>query len=116
MKTRKSSSAGPPPIASSSRASWARSGATASPDLAITSTQREGASPHTALVGPLRDQAELNGILETLYSLHLPILRVEQVEDEDMNNRRSDRSMRRSQEPQSERNNEMKAKSLSMLI
>ena len=50
--------------------------------LAITSTQREGGSPHTALVGPLRDQAELNGILETLYSLHLPILRVEQIEDE----------------------------------
>ena len=50
--------------------------------LAITSTQREGGSPHTALVGPLRDQAELNGILETLYSLHLPILRVEQVEEE----------------------------------
>ena len=50
--------------------------------LAITSTQREGGSPHTALVGPVRDQAELNGILETLYSLHLPILRVEQVEEE----------------------------------
>ncbi len=50
--------------------------------LAITSTQREGGSPHTALVGTVRDQAELNGILETLYSLHLPILRVEQVEKE----------------------------------
>ena len=50
--------------------------------LTITSTQREGGSPHTALVGPLRDQAELNGILETLYSLHLPILRVEQIENE----------------------------------
>ena len=50
--------------------------------LTITSTQREGGSPHTALVGPVRDQAELNGILETLYSLHLPILRVEQVEEE----------------------------------
>ena len=50
--------------------------------LAITSTQREGGSPHTALIGPLRDQAELNGVLETLYSLHLPILRVEQIDDE----------------------------------
>ena len=50
--------------------------------LSITTTQSEGKPPHTALVGPLRDQAELNGILETLYSLHLPILRVEQVEEE----------------------------------
>jgi len=50
--------------------------------LAITPTQHEGGSPHTSLVGPLRDQAELNGILETLYSLHLPILRVEQIENE----------------------------------
>lgn len=50
--------------------------------LAITSTQREGGSPHTALIGPLRDQAELNGVLDTLYNLHLPILRVEQVEEE----------------------------------
>ena len=49
--------------------------------LAITTTQQPGESPRTALVGPLRDQAELNGILETLYSLHLPILRVEQVEE-----------------------------------
>ena len=30
----------------------------------------------------VRDQAELSGVLETLYSLHLPILKVEQVEDE----------------------------------
>ena len=52
--------------------------------LVITTTQQPGESPHTALVGPLRDQAELNGVLETLYSLHLPILRVEQVEE--MNN------------------------------
>jgi hypothetical protein len=50
--------------------------------LAIQTTQQTGESPHTALVGCIRDQAELNGVLETLYSLHLPILRVEQVEDE----------------------------------
>ena len=31
----------------------------------------------TDLVGSVRDQAELAGILETLYDLHLPILLVE---------------------------------------
>ena len=50
--------------------------------LAMTTTEQTGASPRTELVGRIRDQAELNGVLETLYSLHLPILRVEQVEDD----------------------------------
>ena len=50
--------------------------------MAITTAQQPGESPHTALVGPLRDQAELNGVLESLYSLHLPILRVEQVQND----------------------------------
>ncbi len=50
--------------------------------LEITTTEGSGASPRTALVGPLRDQAELNGVLDTLYSLHLSILRVEQVGDD----------------------------------
>ena len=48
--------------------------------LAITSTSREGAAPRTTLVGVIRDQAALAGVLEILYGLHLPILRVEQVE------------------------------------
>ena len=39
-------------------------------------------SPHTTLFGPLRDQAQLNGVLETLYSLHLPILSVEKVDED----------------------------------
>lgn len=38
--------------------------------------------PLTRLVGPIRDQAELNGVLEALYGLHMSIIRVEQVEDE----------------------------------
>ena len=49
--------------------------------MTITVTDHEGGSPHTALAGRIRDQAELNGILDTLCSLHLPILRVEQVEE-----------------------------------
>ena len=51
--------------------------------MSITAIEHEGATPLTALVGPLRDQAELNGIFETIYSLHLPILKVEQVQDEE---------------------------------
>jgi hypothetical protein len=48
--------------------------------LAISVSRNEAGSPHTTLFGPLRDQAQLNGVLETLYGLHLPILRVEEVE------------------------------------
>ena len=45
--------------------------------MAITVTERDSGSSHTTLVGPLRDQAQLNGVLDTLYDLHLSILRVE---------------------------------------
>jgi len=50
--------------------------------LAITSTDQAGRIPQTTLTGRIRDQAELSGVLETLYSLHLPILKVEQIEEE----------------------------------
>ena len=33
----------------------------------------------TTLVGRIHDQAELKGVLDTLYGLHLPILQVETV-------------------------------------
>ncbi len=33
----------------------------------------------TSLVGRIHDQAELKGVLDTLYGLHLPILQVETV-------------------------------------
>ena len=33
--------------------------------------------PITELVGTVRDQAELSGVMETLYELHMPILLVE---------------------------------------
>jgi hypothetical protein len=35
----------------------------------------------TELCGLMRDQAELSGVLDTLYNLHLPILSVEQIDD-----------------------------------
>jgi hypothetical protein len=50
--------------------------------MAFTITGREGGKPHTTLVGPIRDQAELNGVIETLYGLHLPILEVTKLDDE----------------------------------
>ncbi|MGB5201104.1 MAG: hypothetical protein WBN68_02055 [Sedimenticolaceae bacterium] len=43
----------------------------------------------TSLSGPVQDQAELFGILNTLYELHLPLLRLSslpsQITDEDNN-------------------------------
>jgi hypothetical protein len=49
--------------------------------LTITTARPEGRSPQTILLGQIRDQAELTGVLDTLYGLHLPILKVEQVEE-----------------------------------
>ena len=50
--------------------------------MAISVAKTETGSSHTTLFGPLRDQAQLNGVLETLYGLHLPIVRVEEVKEE----------------------------------
>jgi hypothetical protein len=36
----------------------------------------------TTLIGRLRDQAELSGVLNSLYDLHLSILKVEMVNGE----------------------------------
>jgi len=48
--------------------------------LTITTTRPPGQAPRTTLVGRIRDQAELNGVLDTLYGLHLPIIAVETVD------------------------------------
>jgi hypothetical protein len=50
--------------------------------LAISTASPDGAPPRTTLLGQIRDQAELNGVLDTLYGLHLPILSVESLDDE----------------------------------
>jgi hypothetical protein len=47
--------------------------------LRITVSEQVGEGPVTTLRGWLRDQAELSGLLNTLYELHLPILSVEVV-------------------------------------
>lgn len=49
--------------------------------MEITVLHRGEKRPQTTLLGPIRDQAELNGVIETLYGLHLPILKVETVEN-----------------------------------
>lgn len=51
--------------------------------MTIDTSPRAHGAPHTTLMGPIRDQAQLNGVLDTLYDLHLPILKVEKVENED---------------------------------
>jgi hypothetical protein len=50
--------------------------------MAISVSRTEAGSPRATLFGRLRDQAQLNGVIETLYSLHLPILRVDKVDEE----------------------------------
>ena len=45
--------------------------------LHITESSPKDQGPVTSLVGQLRDQAELAGVLDTLYELHLALLSVE---------------------------------------
>ena len=45
--------------------------------MRITTRKREDQSPVTTLVGRLRDQSALAGVLNSLYEFHMPILLVE---------------------------------------
>jgi hypothetical protein len=47
----------------------------------ITLNWREDRKTLATLVGRLKDQAELAGVLNTLYELHLPLLSVEYLDD-----------------------------------
>jgi hypothetical protein len=49
--------------------------------MCLTSNHPEEA-PATTLIGHLRDQTQLNGVLNSLYDLHLPILSVEHIKRE----------------------------------
>ena len=49
-------------------------------DLAIATAINGEGVVRTTLSGRFADQAALNGLMETLYGLHLPIIRVEQIE------------------------------------
>ncbi|MGB6382608.1 MAG: hypothetical protein WBG51_15670 [Syntrophobacteria bacterium] len=50
--------------------------------MTITTSRQGDQGEVTTLVGRLRDQAELSGVLNTLYELHLPILSVELLKDD----------------------------------
>lgn len=44
-------------------------------------TDAEGAGGRSVLVGRLKDQAALSGVLNALYELHLPVLSVDCLEN-----------------------------------
>jgi hypothetical protein len=44
-------------------------------------TAGSGLPPETVLVGRLKDQAALSGVLNTLYELHLPVISVDCLEN-----------------------------------
>ncbi len=49
--------------------------------LSITSNHPADDAPVTILVGPVRDQAELIGVLNSLYELRLPLLFLEFMDE-----------------------------------
>lgn len=51
--------------------------------MRITSESRGDEKPLTSLVGRLLDQAQLSGVLNALYEMHLPILSVEVLDEEE---------------------------------
>jgi hypothetical protein len=51
--------------------------------LRVTNIRKKDQSIITTLVGPVRDQAELAGLLNCLYELHLPIRSVKLLTSED---------------------------------
>ena len=47
--------------------------------MRITTRTRANKTTESTLVGTMRDQAQLTGVLNTLYELHLPILSVKNL-------------------------------------
>ena len=47
----------------------------------ITEDDDVGGQPETVLVGRVRDQSALSGVLNALYELHLPVLSVELIDE-----------------------------------
>ena len=52
--------------------------------MQVTETRGPDGQAETILVGRLPDQAALAGILKTLYELHLPVVKTECVDSEDV--------------------------------
>ena len=49
--------------------------------MSICQTEASDKLPVTILIGHLKDQAALSGVLNTLYELHLPLLSVENLDE-----------------------------------
>ena len=49
-------------------------------DMTITIRIEEGKAPESILVGKVRDQAELVGVLNGIYELRMPLLALELIE------------------------------------
>ena len=49
--------------------------------MRITSEDRGGEKPVATLIGMLLDQAQLSGVLNALYEMHLPIVSVEVLDE-----------------------------------
>jgi hypothetical protein len=50
--------------------------------MRIAATTEKGAVPTTTLIGRLKDQAHLAGVLNTIHVMHLPVLEVKKLDDE----------------------------------
>jgi hypothetical protein len=50
--------------------------------MQITRETRRDCAPRTILIGMIRDQAALNGVLESPYGLHMPIIKVEELKSD----------------------------------
>jgi hypothetical protein len=57
--------------------------------MAISRETPDEGPPTTTLVGKLRDQASLAGVLNTLYESHLPVLLVERMRPEQVEGSRT---------------------------
>ena len=51
--------------------------------MSMTCPRQDDEYPCTTLVGWIHDQAELKGILDTLYGLHCPILKIDAIPETD---------------------------------
>jgi hypothetical protein len=50
--------------------------------MRITTSGSKDETPVTTLIGHLRDQTQLSGVLNSLYEMHLPILLVEYLHED----------------------------------
>ena len=62
--------------------------------MTIRAIRSDGEDWVSTLEGPILDQAQLSGVLATLHSLHLPLLRVERLQASSDPERDSDRRER----------------------